>query len=146
VPRRAVRDRAMSARAGNFHLAFASSCWTRPCVDMLGAARLAGGAHPLLCVAEILVQEGGLSEPLRFSELAHRATQCHTAARGLRRPARRYQFTPEELPFWEPFESVAVDGRAGSLFLWDSRTAHAVRAAQPAPPSARGPYCNLFLP
>jgi len=68
------------------------------------------------------------------------------AARGLRRPARRHQFTPEELPFWEPFESVAVDGRAGSLFLWDSRTAHAVRAAQPAPPSARGPYCNLFLP
>jgi len=58
---------------------------------------------------------------------------------GLRLPARRYQFTPEELPFWEPFESVAVEGRAGSLFLWDSRTAHAVRAAEPALSSAHVP-------
>lgn len=39
----------------------------------------------------------------------------------------RYQFNEEELPFWDAFESVAVSGRAGSLFLWDSRTVHAVR-------------------
>ena len=39
----------------------------------------------------------------------------------------RYQFNEEELPFWDAFESVAVSGHAGSLFLWDSRTVHAVR-------------------
>ena len=42
-----------------------------------------------------------------------------------------YQFTEEELPFWERFDSVGVQGRAGSLFLWDSRTVHAVRLSCP---------------
>ena len=42
-----------------------------------------------------------------------------------------YQFTEDELPFWERFDSVGVQGRAGSLFLWDSRTVHAVRLSCP---------------
>ncbi|KAK9828670.1 hypothetical protein WJX72_001442 [[Myrmecia] bisecta] len=35
-----------------------------------------------------------------------------------------YQFQQAELPFWEQFKSLALSGKAGSLFLWDSRTAH----------------------
>ncbi len=35
-----------------------------------------------------------------------------------------YMFQKEELPYWEAFQSLALSGKAGSLFLWDSRTAH----------------------
>ncbi len=38
-----------------------------------------------------------------------------------------YKFTPEELPYWDAYSSVGVSGKAGSLFLWDSRAVHAVR-------------------
>ncbi len=37
-----------------------------------------------------------------------------------------YQFTPEQLPYWDQFETVKLKGGAGSLFLWDSRTTHSV--------------------
>jgi len=37
-----------------------------------------------------------------------------------------YKFSPEELPFWDAYESVGVSGRAGSVFLWDSRAVHMV--------------------
>jgi len=37
-----------------------------------------------------------------------------------------YHFTPEELPFWDAYESVGLAGKAGSMFLWDSRAVHAV--------------------
>ncbi|DBA92635.1 TPA: hypothetical protein ACH3X1_002853 [Trebouxia sp. C0004] len=35
-----------------------------------------------------------------------------------------YQFTPEQLPYWDQFDTVKLRGGAGSLFLWDSRTTH----------------------
>lgn len=35
-----------------------------------------------------------------------------------------YQFTPEQLPYWDQFDTVKLKGGAGSLFLWDSRTTH----------------------
>ncbi len=37
-----------------------------------------------------------------------------------------YQFTPEQLPYWDQFDTVKLKGGAGSLFLWDSRTTHSV--------------------
>lgn len=37
-----------------------------------------------------------------------------------------YKFTSEELGHWSQYEDVALEGDAGSLFLWDSRTVHAV--------------------
>lgn len=37
-----------------------------------------------------------------------------------------YQFTPEQLPYWDQFDTVKMRGGAGSLFLWDSRTTHSV--------------------
>lgn len=37
-----------------------------------------------------------------------------------------YKFTPEELSYWDKYESIGVPGSAGSLFLWDSRAVHAV--------------------
>ena len=37
-----------------------------------------------------------------------------------------YQFTPKQLPYWKHFDTVKLQGRAGSLFLWDSRTTHPV--------------------
>lgn len=40
--------------------------------------------------------------------------------------ADHYKFTPEELPFWDSYESVGLAGKAGSMFLWDSRAVHAV--------------------
>lgn len=39
-----------------------------------------------------------------------------------------YQLKPQELPFFDRFHSLGLRGRAGSLFLWDSRTIHAVSA------------------
>lgn len=38
-----------------------------------------------------------------------------------------YKFSEEELDYWSQFESIPLEGKAGSLFLWDSRTVHAVR-------------------
>ncbi len=38
-----------------------------------------------------------------------------------------YVFKEREVRYWDDFESVPVRGKAGSLFLWDSRTAHMVR-------------------
>jgi hypothetical protein len=35
-----------------------------------------------------------------------------------------YQFQKQELPFFEKFDSMPLCGKAGSLFLWESRTAH----------------------
>ncbi|KAL3141513.1 hypothetical protein ABBQ32_004763 [Trebouxia sp. C0010 RCD-2024] len=35
-----------------------------------------------------------------------------------------YQFQPEERKFYEQFEALPLSAGAGSLFLWDSRTAH----------------------
>lgn len=46
-----------------------------------------------------------------------------------------YQFTPKQLPYWEQFDTVRLQGRAGSLFLWDSRTAHSVRPQNSTLPS-----------
>lgn len=37
-----------------------------------------------------------------------------------------YQFTPEQLSFWDKFDSKGLSGGPGSLFLWDSRTVHSV--------------------
>ena len=44
-----------------------------------------------------------------------------------------YQFSPEQLPYWDQFDTVKLQGGAGSLFLWDSRTTHSVSASPPAP-------------
>ena len=41
-----------------------------------------------------------------------------------------YQFTPEQLPYWDRFDTVKLQGGAGSLFLWDSRTTHSVSAVR----------------
>ena len=41
-----------------------------------------------------------------------------------------YIFNEHEIPFYEQFPTVTPDGPAGSLFLWDSRTAHAVRVTR----------------
>jgi hypothetical protein len=35
-----------------------------------------------------------------------------------------YQFTAEQLPYWDQFDSIGLSGGPGSLFLWDSRTVH----------------------
>ena len=37
-----------------------------------------------------------------------------------------YQFSPDQLPYWDQFDTVKLQGGAGSLFLWDSRTTHSV--------------------
>lgn len=35
-----------------------------------------------------------------------------------------YRFQPDEMPYWDSYETVAVRGGPGSLFIWDSRTVH----------------------
>lgn len=36
-----------------------------------------------------------------------------------------YQFTAAERPWWEErYEGMGLPGKAGSMFIWDSRTAH----------------------
>ena len=37
-----------------------------------------------------------------------------------------YQFLPQHMAFWDKYDSIGLQGGAGSLFLWDSRTAHTV--------------------
>ena len=37
-----------------------------------------------------------------------------------------YQLKPQELPFFDSYETMGLRGKAGSVFLWDSRTIHAV--------------------
>lgn len=37
------------------------------------------------------------------------------------------QFTPEQMPFWDQFESKKLAAGKGAVFLWDSRTVHSVR-------------------
>ena len=41
-----------------------------------------------------------------------------------------YMFAPDEAAFWARFPSRPLHGSAGSLFLWDSRTAHSVSTCQ----------------
>jgi len=50
-----------------------------------------------------------------------------------------YQLKPHELPFFDAYESMGLHGKAGSVFLWDSRTIHAVR-----PFSSRSPESLEF--
>ena len=40
-----------------------------------------------------------------------------------------YQLKPHELPFFDSYETMGLRGKAGSVFLWDSRTIHAVRSS-----------------
>jgi ectoine hydroxylase-related dioxygenase (phytanoyl-CoA dioxygenase family) len=37
-----------------------------------------------------------------------------------------YMFKEGEVDFYDQYESVPIEGKAGSVFLWDSRTAHMV--------------------
>lgn len=46
-----------------------------------------------------------------------------------------YLYKPSELGYFDKYETVALEGGAGSLFLWDSRTAHMVRSPSPACPA-----------
>ena len=54
-----------------------------------------------------------------------------------------YQFSPDQLPYWDQFDTVKLQGGAGSLFLWDSRTTHSVSAFNPITPT---PLCLCPMP
>ena len=41
------------------------------------------------------------------------------------------QFTPEQLPFWDKYESKRLAAGKSAVFLWDSRTVHSVSVLRP---------------
>ena len=80
-----------------------------------------------LCLpGTLLVKDGSHSAHERFFQTACALSRQEQAA-----VPDFYKLPPHELPFWEAFASLPLAGSAGSLFLWDSRTIHAVRCYLP---------------
>lgn len=71
----------------------------------------------------LLVKDGSHLGHAPFFENACTLSHAEMAA-----TADHYQLKPQELPFFDGFQSLGLRGRAGSVFLWDSRTIHAVSA------------------
>ena len=53
-------------------------------------------------------------------------TACTLSRAEMAATADHYQLKPQELPFFDSYEAMGLRGQAGSVFLWDSRTIHAV--------------------
>ncbi|KAK9837297.1 hypothetical protein WJX81_004709 [Elliptochloris bilobata] len=86
----------------------------------------------------LLVKDGSHDSHERFFQ-----TACALSPEERGRVKDWYQFPSEELPFWEAFESVALDGRAGSMFLWDSRTVHSNKLPERASAWRHVVYCCM---
>jgi hypothetical protein len=71
----------------------------------------------------LLVKDGSHLGHAPFFESACTLSHAEMAA-----TTDHYQLKPQELPFFDGFQSLGLRGRAGSVFLWDSRTIHAVSA------------------
>lgn len=70
----------------------------------------------------LLVKDGSHEGHAPFFETACTLSQAEKAA-----TTDHYQLKPHELPFFDSYPSLGLCGKAGSVFLWDSRTIHAVR-------------------
>ena len=57
-----------------------------------------------------------------------------------------YQFQDQEVPWFDQFSTVMPSARAGSLILWDSRTAHAVRPCLAIPNFTADPCFAMLDP
>ena len=77
----------------------------------------------------LLVKDGSHEGHAPFFETACTLSQAEKAA-----TTDHYQLKPQELPFFDSYESMGLRGRAGSVFLWDSRTIHAVSPCYPSLP------------
>ena len=53
-------------------------------------------------------------------------TACTLSRAEMAATTDHYQLKPQELPFFDSYETRGLRGKAGSVFLWDSRTIHAV--------------------
>ena len=69
----------------------------------------------------LLVKDGSHEGHAPFFETACTLSQAEKAA-----TSDHYQLKPQEEPFFDSYESMGLRGKAGSVFLWDSRTIHAV--------------------
>ena len=69
----------------------------------------------------LLVKDGSHEGHAPFFETACTLSQAEKAA-----TSDHYQLKPQELPFFDSNKAMGLRGRAGSVFLWDSRTIHAV--------------------
>jgi hypothetical protein len=78
----------------------------------------------------LLLKDGSHNAHERFFE-----TECTLSQDEQARCKDHYKLKPEELPFFDPFQTLGLSGPAGSLFLWDSRTIHAVSWLARTPPS-----------
>ena len=70
----------------------------------------------------LLVKDRTHSEHAHFFETSSILTREQQAA-----VPDFYIFKPEELAHWDSFKTLPLAAKAGSVFLWDSRTVHAVR-------------------
>lgn len=75
----------------------------------------------------LLVKDRTHSEHAHFFDTASSLTreQQETLTHSPAGPKDFYVFKPEELPHWESFQTLPLCAKAGSVFLWDSRTVHA---------------------
>ena len=80
--------------------------------------------YPGCCLNPCLHAKPGAT-PLQGQVWERAAPQSHVCAAQAQVPD-HYQFLPQHLAFWDSFRSKGLEGGAGSLFLWDSRTAHTV--------------------
>ncbi len=78
------------------------------------------------------------SEHAHFFETASSLTKEQQAA-----TSDFYIFKPEEVPHWESFKTLPLAAKAGSVFLWDSRTVHAVRSLLLKAYSSLAIICHL---
>ena len=76
---------------------------------------------PVCCLGTLLVKD---KSHKMHQDFFH--TVSHLSPEQLANIPDHYQFTPEQLPYWNQFDTVKLKGGAGSLFLWDSRTTHSV--------------------
>lgn len=74
-------------------------------------------------VGTLLVKDRTHTEHAHFFETASSLSKEQQAA-----VPDFYIFKPEEVPHWDPFQTLPLAAKAGSVFLWDSRTVHAVRS------------------
>ncbi len=100
---------------------------------------------PLPTPGTLLVKDGSHAAHERFFQSA----ACALSGAEQAAVPDFYKLKPAELPFWGAFASLPLAGAAGSLFLWDSRTIHAVRRypphACPHHPMLRHPHTVKHL-
>ncbi|BDA49852.1 hypothetical protein COCOBI_14-4720 [Coccomyxa sp. Obi] len=75
----------------------------------------------------LLVKDRTHSEHAHFFDTASSLTreQQEALTHSPAGPKDFYVFKPEEVPHWDCFETLPLAAKAGSVFLWDSRTVHA---------------------